>query len=135
MRCHNGPLMTNSDFHNIGSGNFAGPDLDFGRFFGVPAVLQDEFNCLGDYSDANPEECLALRYLGETHAEAQGAFKTPGLRYLDKTAPYFHDGRFTTLPQVLAHYLAKPSGESELPPLSLSDEEIQQLLDFLGTLN
>ena len=135
LRCHNGPLMSNSDFHNIGTGNISGEHLDFGRYFGVAAVVQDEFNCLGHYSDAKPEDCLALRYLGNTHTETQGAFKTPGLRYLEKTTPYFHDGRFTTLPQVLAHYLAKPTNGSELPELILTDDEIIQLLAFLESLN
>ena len=51
LRCHNGPLMSNSDFHNIGTGNISGEHLDFGRYFGVAAVVQDEFNCLGHYSD------------------------------------------------------------------------------------
>ena len=101
----------------------------------MPAVIQDEFNCLGPYSDAQPEECPALRFLGQTHDESIGAFKTPGLRYLDKTAPYFHDGRFATLPQVMAHYLAEPSNGSELPSLNLNDEEILQMLAFLETLN
>ncbi len=40
-----------------------------------------------------------------------------------------------SIPQVLAHYLAKPSNGSELLELNLSDEEIEQLLAFLKTLN
>ena len=33
-----------------------------------------------------------------------GAFKTPTLREISKTAPYMHDGRFATLEDVIGHY-------------------------------
>jgi len=136
LRCHNGSLFSNGDFHNIGTGNLTGPQLDFGRYLGVQAVLQDEFNCMGNNSDAKPEECNALRFLPkEIHGELQGAFKTPSIRYLNKTAPYFHDGRLSTVAEVLDHYTKKPSNGSELPDLSLTGEEKNQLIAFLATLN
>lgn len=136
MRCHNGPLFTNNDFHNIGTGNFDGKTRDFGRFLGLRAVMQDEFNCLGRYSDADPEQCLELRFLPKhAHGDTYGAFKTPSLRYLNKTGPYFHDGRFTLLEQVMSHYTSVSEGETELPKLLLSSEEMKQLLAFLNTLN
>ena len=135
MRCHNGPLLTNGGFHNIGSGNFSGSHLDFGRFLGIQAVTQDEFNCLGQYSDAKPEDCSGLRFLPkQVHSDMQGAFKTPTLRYLNLTAPYFHDGRFTTIKQVINHYQTLKTGVSELPPLSLSAQEVEQLSAFLTLL-
>jgi mono/diheme cytochrome c family protein len=47
---------------------------------------------------------------GETHdvasrtsADAHGAFDTPSLLYVGGTAPYFHDGRYPTLMDVLVH--------------------------------
>ncbi|WP_181902244.1 cytochrome-c peroxidase [Thalassotalea euphylliae] len=136
LRCHNGPLLTNQDFHNIGTGNFTGIELDFGRYFGIPAVLQDEFNCLGPYSDAQPEQCHGLNFMAkQIHEEAQGAFKTPTLRYLSKTAPYFHDGRFTTLDEVLEHYLAIKPNQTELPELTLTAPEKKQLISFLLLLS
>src|SRR5205823_2396248 len=33
-----------------------------------------------------------------------GRFKSPSLRNVELTAPYMHDGRFTTLEQVIDHY-------------------------------
>ena len=136
LRCHNGPLFSNSGFHNIGSGNFTGPQLDFGRYLGIQAVLQDEFNCLGNFSDSEPEDCHALRFLRtDVHDDMQGAYKTPGLRYLNKTAPYFHDGRHSTTAEVLDHYVKNPSNSPELPELILTEEEKQQLLAFLETLS
>ena len=40
-----------------------------------------------------------------------GKFRTPSLRNLKFTAPYMHDGRFTTLDEVINHYSTglKPS--------------------------
>src|SRR5215510_7872347 len=35
---------------------------------------------------------------------AGGLFKTPTLRNADFNAPYFHDGRFDTYDQVVAHF-------------------------------
>ena len=136
LRCHNGPLFTNADFHNIGSGNFTGPNLDFGRYFGVQAVLQDEFNCQGRYSDATEFDCDAVQFLPrDTHNGMQGAFKTPGLRYLNKTGPYFHDGRYSTVDQSLQHYLDTPAIDSEAPKLVLTEQEKKQLLAFIAMLN
>jgi cytochrome c peroxidase len=136
LRCHNGPLLTNSDFHNIGSGNLEGKHLDFGRFFGIQAVAQDEFNCFGQYSDAKPEQCKQLRFLSkQVHGEMMGAFKTPTLRYLNKTKPYFHDGRFSSLEQIMDHYISEGKKDTELPKLSLTQDEVKQLISFLNLLN
>jgi cytochrome c peroxidase len=65
-----------------------------------------------------------------------GAFKTPSLREVARTAPYFHDGRFARLEQVIAHYRSPPKDAgSELTPLELSDEEARQLVAFLTSLS
>lgn len=140
LQCHNGPTFSNGDFHNIGTGNFSGPHLDFGRVFGLQAVLMDEFNCLGPYSDAEAEQCTELRFLQrDAHVPLEGAYKTPSLRNVAATAPYFHDGSRLTLEQVIAHYNRPPdprsSGGHELRPLNLSEEETQQLAAFLRALS
>lgn len=136
MRCHNGPMFTNGGFHNINTGNFKGKQLDFGRFLGIQVVTQDMFNCLGKYSDAKPEDCSSLRFLPkQVHGDTQGAFKTPTLRYLNKTKPYFHDGRFNSIELVLKHYKQLSRKNSELPALKLNKKESQQLADFLELLN
>lgn len=136
MQCHNNPLLTNGGFHNVGSGNFYTGTLDFGRSLGVQAVLIDEFNCLGPYSDAERKDCQQLRFLDATHAE-DGAFKTPSLRNLGMTAPYFHDGRFNTLREVVDFYNEPPSnnGPHELRALELSEQELEALVAFLEMLN
>jgi len=111
LRCHNGPLLTNQVFHDVGTALGDGRLPDFGRYLGLQSVLIDPFNCLGPYSDAAPEDCTELRFLETRHAEAEmGKFKTPTLRGLPRTAPYMHDGRFATLEEVIDHYRSPPIG-------------------------
>lgn len=57
INCHNGPLFTNNDFHNTGIPLAKGLPEDTGRAKGVQQVLNDEFNCLSIYSDAQPDQC------------------------------------------------------------------------------
>lgn len=140
LQCHNGFMASNGEFHNIGTGNFTGQRLDFGRMFGLRAVLMDEFNCKGPYSDAEENECTEIRFLNrDAHIPLQGSFKTPSLRGLAQTAPYFHDGRFDTLAEVLQFYNEPPAieevGAHELRTLDLSPKELLQLERFLLTLS
>ena len=137
MQCHNGPLLTNNGFHNIGTGKFKGESLDFGRMLGLQAVLMDEFNCLGIYSDAKPNQCTSIRFLNRSHhIPLQGAFKTPSLRNVQLTAPYFHDGRFDTLVKVIQFYNQPPrnNGSHELKKLELNDKQLDELVAFLNLL-
>ena len=49
-----------------------------------------------------------------------------------------HAGQFTTLEEVLNHYniaTEAPAGHSELEPLNLSKEQIDQIIAFLKTLD
>ena len=52
-------------------------------------------------------------------ASDRGKFKVPTLRNIALTAPYMHDGRFTTLEQVLDHYNEGIKVSSTLSPLLL----------------
>jgi cytochrome c peroxidase len=138
LRCHNGPLLTNHVFHDIGTALGDGRLPDLGRFLGLQAVLVDPFNCLGSYSDALPKDCRELRFLDTRHTEAEiGKFKTPTLRGLPRTGPYMHDGRFTTLEQVVDHYRFPPTGPDtlEITPLEINDAEAKTLAVFLRSLD
>lgn len=70
-----------------------------------------------------------------------GKFKTPTLRNLAYTAPYMHDGRFTTLEEVVDHYATGLQRSSTLDPLllraplRLTPEEKEALIAFLLTLS
>ncbi len=131
--CHNGPLFTNSDFHNTGVPTPPKMPRDIGRADGIMKVLLDEFNCLGKYSDAGPGDCAELRYLDTDTAKYSGAFKTPTLRNVAERAPYMHAGQFSTLREVLEFY--RRSSSHELGHTELSDQEISELEAFLRTLS
>ncbi|MFN7134165.1 MAG: cytochrome-c peroxidase, partial [Myxococcales bacterium] len=134
VECHNGPLLTNHDFANIG---VPGTPGDKGRLSGAAEVLQDEFNCLGPYSDAPPESCRELRAMN-VDARALRQFKVPSLRNVAERAPFMHAGQFATLEQVIDHYNEAPratAGETELKPLNLTAREKHQLILFLSTLS
>jgi cytochrome c peroxidase len=131
--CHNGPLFTNSDFHNTGVPTPAKMPPDRGRADGIRKVLSDEFNCLGRYSDAGPQSCAELRFLDADTEKYAGAFKTPTLRNVAERAPYMHAGQFQTLKEVLDFY--RQSTSHELGHGALSDKELSQLEAFLRTLS
>jgi cytochrome c peroxidase len=133
--CHSGALFTNGEFHNTGVPRVVGAAPDTGRAAGARAVLEDEFNCRSRWSD--DDSCPHLDYLRiDDHALA-GAFKVPTLRNVALTAPYMDAGQFATLEEVVRHYNAAPAaetGHSELEPRGLSDDQVRQIVAFLGTL-
>lgn len=136
-QCHNGPRLTNDDFANTGVPD-AGRTTDIGRHLGSRQVLQDEFNCMGPYSDARPEECRELKALRAGDDHALRAFKVPSLRNVAARAPYMHAGQLGSLADVVEHYDRAPSapaGHTELRPLHLTHDERRQLVQFLGALS
>jgi cytochrome c peroxidase len=69
---------------------------------------------------------------------ARGAFKTPTLRDIGRTAPYMHDGRYETLEQVVDHYDRGGDAEENRSPnmqvLNLRSDEKRDLIEFLLSL-
>jgi len=135
-QCHNGPLLTNHEFHNTGVLSFPGEVPDKGRAAGVRQVLADPFNCRGEFSDSSEQVCAELEFARSGY-EVLGAFRTPSLRNLEHTQPYMHKGQMFTLAEVLAHYNEAPLsmvGHNEAKPLGLNAVELRQLETFLETL-
>ena len=75
----------------------------------------------------------------------ESRFKTTSLRNIDLTAPYMHDGRFTTLEEVVEHYNSGIQAHPTLSPalsdadglpvrMDFSDNEKAALVAFLKTL-
>lgn len=133
IKCHSGPLFVDDDFHNI---KVPG-GLDKGRAEGMEKVLADEFNCYGKYSDAEPEECVALNAMVADKEKYRDAFKTPTLRNVVERAPYMHSGQFKTIAKVLAFYqypfdfdLMLEFGHS-----ALSDKDLEKIEAFLHALS
>jgi len=67
-----------------------------------------------------------------------GAFRTPSLRNVELTAPYFHDGSAATLQDVVRFYVKggneNPNRDWQLEPVSLTDSEQRELVEFLKAL-
>ncbi|MDP5210912.1 cytochrome-c peroxidase [Microbulbifer sp. 2205BS26-8] len=144
--CHNGPLFTNYEFHNIGAPEADPENVDLGRYAGVELLQHDAFTCLSAQSDAGVDDCEEMRFLKKQGRELVGAFKTPTLRNVAHTGPYMHAGQFSTLEEVLAHYnrptppyydrKQHPSRPHfDILPLGLDETQITQLIAFLETLS
>jgi cytochrome c peroxidase len=104
VNCHNTPLFTNSGFHKVGVPLRSGFPPDSGRAEGISKVRESEFNCLGPFSDAAPEQCAELRFMDTDTDTYRETFKTPSLRNVADRPPYMHAGQFQTLRQVLEFY-------------------------------
>jgi cytochrome c peroxidase len=144
--CHNGPLLTDHAFHNTGVPS-AAKSPDQGRFEGVRKLMADEFNCLGLYSDARPEQCTELEFLASDDRTQIGSFRTPGLRNVALRPPYMHAGQLTTLEQVIRHYMRAPAaaagrseitarstGHAERIVIQITEPDVADLVAFLSTL-
>ena len=68
----------------------------------------------------------------------QHAFKTVGLRNIDRRPPYMHNGSMKTLMEVIDHYdhgfVKRESLSDEIKELHLTLDEKQDLIEFLKTL-
>ncbi len=106
--CHQPPNFTDNGFHNIG---------------------------LKSYGDAVPHpgrgKHLPLKVV-------HGAFKTPQLRDVALSAPYFHDGSAPSLREAVEHYVRGGDVTTNLSPTfrkaNLSPGEVEDLVSFLGAL-
>jgi cytochrome c peroxidase len=76
------------------------------------------------------------------HSAEFFALRIPTLRNLAHTAPYMHDGRFSTLEEVLNHYAGGVSSEGRriesdvdrVKQINLAEDEIEALIAFLNTM-
>jgi cytochrome c peroxidase len=80
------------------------------------------------------------RSVDADRGRGDGAFRTPTVRNVSRTAPYFHHGRYATLDQVIDFYslgggrgvgLNVPNQDPEIRPLSLSSEDKHLLRAFM----
>lgn len=108
MVCHRPPNFTDDGFHNIGLPSFGKKHPDLGRNGQVQVDM------------------------------TRGAFKTPPLRNIALTAPYFHDGSAKTLMEVVEHYVTGGVVQTNLSPNmikpNLSAQDKKDLVAFLEAL-
>jgi cytochrome c peroxidase len=137
--CHSGPAFTDGEFHNLGIAPARGAPAA-GRYAAIADVRGDAFNSKGRFSDNAAEGARKLDDL-LLHQDLWGQVKTPSLRNVAKTAPYMSQGQFKTLDDVVDFYSTLQgmlrAGHHEraiLSPLTLSAEEHESLVEFLGSL-
>ena len=117
--CHLPPTYTDALFHNVGVG-FDKPNPDLGR----GKILADKAQQSGgDVAEAH---------------KLDGAFKTPTVRSISESAPYFHDGRAATLEDAVDFMLRggikNPHLDEKLKARKITAQERTQLLAFLKSL-
>ncbi len=126
-----------NDFHNIGIGIIrhdvvalagqAKQFLDSGDTAAVDrAAIQTDMSALGRFLITKKEADTA-------------SFKTPNLRNVLVTGPYFHDGSQETLWDVMDHYnkgagLKNPWLDEDIQPLALTEQDIDDCVAFLASL-
>ena len=130
-------LFMDNDFHNIGVGilrHDVGPlaqqaqrELAQGKLPDIDiAAIASNLSVLGRFLVTKKQNDIA-------------SFKTPGLRNLLVTGPYFHDGSMETLWDVMDHYnkgdgIKNPWLDKDMQPLALSESEIDDVVAFLASL-
>ena len=129
----------------------------FDRYLrGEEQLTQDELNGYLLFTTENGADCFHchgggsnalfttnLRYNNGLDTNSDEEFKAPTLRNIALTAPYMHDGRFSTLDEVIDFYSEGVQYSEQISPLmhhvmqggvQLTQEEKQQLKAFLLTL-
>jgi len=130
-------LFIDNDFHNIGIGilrHRVGPlaqqaqrELAQGHLSDIDATaIASEMSVLGRFLITKEQSDIA-------------SFKTPGLRNVLVTGPYFHDGSMQTLWDVMDHYnkgdgISDPWLDKDMQPLALTEPEIDDVVAFLASL-
>ena len=141
--CHNGPILSDNKFHNIGVPTPATATAqDMGRFPDMGAARTHAFSSISVFSDNREEGNRKLNSVDTADVAMTGAFRTPGLLSIAETGPYFHTGEVKTLEDVVRHY-NKGGGEpgtfagpkdARLKPLGLTEAEQADLVEFLRHL-
>jgi cytochrome c peroxidase len=143
VSCHNGPLLSDGGFHNIGVPQAApnAPAMDTGRIDDIKRLTADTFNGAGPYSDDRTAGAAKLAELVANVESDRGAFRTPLLWNVEKTAPYMHNGGIATLEDVVRLYDAGGAAQGfagtkdpRMKPLGLSADEVADLVAFLKAL-
>ncbi len=130
-------VFTDNDFHNIGIGIIrhnvvalarqAEQLIKSGDTAAIDrAAIQTDMSALGRFLITKKEKDIA-------------SFKTPDIRNVLVTGPYFHDGSQETLWDVIDHYnkgdgLQNPYLDEDIQPLALTENEIDDLVAFMASL-
>ncbi|MEO6602745.1 MAG: cytochrome c peroxidase [Polyangiaceae bacterium] len=137
LQCHTGPQLSDDQFHNLGVPAADPSTLDQGRSEqAIDTRDHNPFNSAGHFFDGSAT--------GTDEAPVMlGGFRTPSLRNLPKSAPYGHNGTFSTLEEAVDFHLRGGGTDAasfvgsvdvNLQRVQLSDEDRAALLEFLKAL-
>jgi cytochrome c peroxidase len=139
-RCHTGSEFTAASFGAVSANGQvqrggSGPDTGFFRT-GVRPAAEDIGSA--DRDDfGRPFSATVSRNAGAT---VDGTFKSPGLRNIEFTGPYFHNGGYAALEQVMDFYSrggdfpAGPNVGRSLRNLNLNSSDREALTAFMKAL-
>lgn len=141
--CHSGPTFSDDKFHVTGVPQTAAPTavrVDNGRYDDLSRTLSNAFNGGGKFSDDPVAGAAKLEGM-EVTDDLKGMFYTKGLRHIEKTGPYMHNGSLATLEDVVRFY-NWGGGQSDfagvkdpaMRPLLLTPAEESDLVEFLKSL-
>jgi cytochrome c peroxidase len=126
-----------NDFHNIGIGIIRHDVVALARKAEKLVASGDQAAI--DRAAIQTDMSALGRFLITKKDVDTAAFKTPNLRNVLVTGPYFHDGSQETLWDVIDHYnkgagLKNPWLDEDIQPLALTERDIDDLVAFLASL-
>jgi len=144
--CHNGPALTEATTLNVADPEEGAVELDkAGRwidtgFLNIGVRPTEDDPGIGGVDGTLAQNPLSIaKWSGQTPLAVDGAFKIPGLRNVELTAPYFHNGGEMTLRQVVDFYSRGGNFDNaekspDLETLNLSEQDKDDLVEFLKAL-
>jgi cytochrome c peroxidase len=130
------PFFTDQTYRNTGVAAFA-PEFESLARRAAQMARSPSADQLRELSSLRAASSLG-RFLISGNQLDIGAFRTPSLRNVELTAPYFHDGSARTLDEVLEFYAqgGRPNlnRDWELIPINLTESERADLMEFLKSL-
>ncbi len=136
VQCHNGALLSDEDYHNVGVPK--NPAFEEDPLRQITLRYQHVIRGVPESVYRKADRDLGLFYTTKRAAD-KGRFRTPSLRELKYTAPYMHNGAFFELEEVIDFYDEGGGEDANKSPLirklGLSDEEKEDLLAFLESLS
>ena len=132
-QCHQGPELSAAGLTTASRGNPLDPRA-VGFFRTGVSATEDDPGTAGLDGFGHP------LFPAAPNGRANGAFKTPGLRNVELTGPYFHTGGAATLEQVLEFYGRNgdvPAGGNLGPGIGnirLNAQDRAQIVEFLKAL-
>jgi cytochrome c peroxidase len=130
-------VFTDNDFHNIGVGIIRHNVVALAQK-AQREIATGQLNAI-DTAAINSNLSVLGRFLVTKKSADIASFKTPDIRNVMVTAPYFHDGSQQTLWDVIDHYnkgdgIKNPWLDTDMQPLALTEAEIDDLVALLASL-